>query len=247
MGKVYEDDYRIPGFAGDRYGRAGLANMMNVMLEISERQLETLHAGMDAINEFQAGWVITQYHMDIQRMPRIEEPLRVGTEATTYNKFFTYRDYWIDDAQGQRLVTVNSNWVIMDLRTRKIVDVIPELVERVGAVSDRKIKRFPRLKKITTPDGQEDFHVRYFDIDSNGHVNNAHYLEWMENSLGYDFLSTHTLRGAYIRYEREVAYGTTPVAQYQHDPDDPTKTLHRVVTGEQVNAEAQMIWQDFKA
>ena len=49
-----------------------------------------------------------------------------------------------------------------------------------------------------------------------------------------------------IRYEREVAYGTTPVAQYQHDPDDPTKTLHRVVTGEQVNAEAQMIWQDFK-
>ena len=48
----------------------------------------------------------------------------------------------------QRLVTVNSNWVIMDLRTRKIVDVIPELVERVGAVSDRKIKRFPRLKKI---------------------------------------------------------------------------------------------------
>ena len=34
MGKVYEDDYRIPGFAGDRYGRAGLANMMNVMLEI---------------------------------------------------------------------------------------------------------------------------------------------------------------------------------------------------------------------
>ncbi len=147
MGKVYEDDYRIPGFAGDRYGRAGLANMMNVMLEISERQLETLHAGMDAINEFQAGWVITQYHMDIQRMPRIEEPLRVGTEATTYNKFFTYRDYWIDDAQGQRLVTVNSNWIIMDLRTRKIVDVIPELVERVGAVSDRKIKRFPRLKR----------------------------------------------------------------------------------------------------
>ena len=117
MGKVYEDDYRIPGFAGDRYGRAGLANMMNVMLEISERQLETLHAGMDAINEFQAGWVITQYHMDIQRMPRIEEPLRVGTEATTYNKFFTYRDYWIDDAQGQRLVTVNSNWWSVSARS----------------------------------------------------------------------------------------------------------------------------------
>ena len=90
MGKVYEDDYRIPGFAGDRYGRAGLANMMNVMLEISERQLETLHAGMDAINEFQAGWVITQYHMDIQRMPRIEEPLRVGTRRRlTINSLLT--------------------------------------------------------------------------------------------------------------------------------------------------------------
>ena len=184
MGAVYEEDYRIPGFLGDRFGRAGLANMMNVMLEVSERQLEQLHAGIDAISEFHAGWVITQYHMDIHRMPKIEERLRVGTEATTYNKYFTYRDYWIDDAQGNRLVSVSSNWVIMDLRTRKIVDVIPELVERVGAVSNRKINRFPRFKKVTDPDGEEAFHVRYFDIDSNGHVNNAHYLEWMENSLG---------------------------------------------------------------
>lgn len=147
MGAVYEEDYRIPGFLGDRFGRAGLANMMNVMLEVSERQLEQLHAGIDAISEFHAGWVITQYHMDIHRMPKIEERLRVGTEATTYNKYFTYRDYWIDDAQGNRLVSVSSNWVIMDLRTRKIVDVIPELVERVGAVSNRKINRFPRFKR----------------------------------------------------------------------------------------------------
>ena len=93
MGAVYEEDYRIPGFLGDRFGRAGLANMMNVMLEVSERQLEQLHAGIDAISEFHAGWVITQYHMDIHRMPKIEERLRVGTEATTYNKYFTYRDY----------------------------------------------------------------------------------------------------------------------------------------------------------
>ena len=29
MGAVYEEDYRIPGFLGDRFGRAGLANMMS--------------------------------------------------------------------------------------------------------------------------------------------------------------------------------------------------------------------------
>ncbi|MEE1525235.1 MAG: acyl-ACP thioesterase, partial [Lacticaseibacillus paracasei] len=46
---------------------------------------------------------------------------------------------------------------------------------------------------------------------------------------------------------REVAYGTTPTAQFQHDPDDPMRTLHRVVTNDQVNAEAQMIWDDFSA
>ena len=63
MGAVYEEDYRIPGFLGDRFGRAGLVNMINVMLEVSERQLEQLHAGIDAICEFHAGWVITQYHM----------------------------------------------------------------------------------------------------------------------------------------------------------------------------------------
>ena len=78
--------------------------------------------------------------------------------------------------KGSRLVTVSSNWVIMDLRTRKIVDVIPELVERVGAGSViAKSSGSRGLKRSPTPDGQEAFHVRYFDIDSNGHVNNAHY------------------------------------------------------------------------
>lgn len=145
------------------------------------------------------------------------------------------------------MVTVSRHWVIMDLRTRKIVDVIPELVERVGAVYNRKIHRFPRFKKVTDPDGEEALLVRYFDIDRHGLVNNALYLEWMENSSGYDFLSTHTLRGADIRYEREVAYGTTHTATFTHDPDELMRTLHRVVTHDQVNAEAQMIWDDYCA
>lgn len=60
MGAVYEEDYRIPGFSGDRFGRAGLAHMMNDLLEVSERTLEQLHAGIDANCELLAGWVNSQ-------------------------------------------------------------------------------------------------------------------------------------------------------------------------------------------
>ena len=35
------------------------------------------------------------------------------------------------------------------------------------------------------------YRVRFYDIDSNQHVNNAMYFNWIIDVLGYDFLTTH--------------------------------------------------------
>jgi len=241
---IYHEDYQVPFFFGTQDATISLSTLVNIMLLISEHQLDAHDAGVEALAARGAGWVITQYHLDVNQWPTVEQRVKVGTEALSYNKFLTYRNYWIDDEAGNRMATLESTWVMMDLTSRKIINVIPEIVESVGAVEATKVKHFPRISKIQNVSESLPYRVRYFDIDANGHVNNAHYFDWMQDSLGAEWLQTHRLVELDIRYEREVAYGQTPQSEYAIDADEPLLTKHRIVTDGVVNVEAQMKWSE---
>ncbi|MHA3066704.1 acyl-[acyl-carrier-protein] thioesterase [Lacticaseibacillus saniviri] len=238
----YSEQYRVPFFFGTTKGTISLSTLVNIMLLTSEHQLDEHDAGVPALAELGAGWVITQYHITVNRMPEVEELVEVGTAARSYNRFLTYRDYWINDADGNRLATIEGTWVMMDLETRKLLPIKAEIVNRVGAEEATTVKRFPRIQKIENETIRAPYRVRYFDIDSNGHVNNAHYFDWMEDSLGAEWLQQHELVSIDIRYEREVAYGDeAPIAVAELVSE--TETRHKIMSGDVVNAEAQMTWR----
>ncbi|WP_125705260.1 acyl-[acyl-carrier-protein] thioesterase [Lacticaseibacillus daqingensis] len=238
---IYEEPVTVPFFLGTKTGALSLATLVNVMLLGSEHQLDQLGAGIAALSQFGAGWVITQYHLDVTRMPRVEEPLTVGTEASAYNKLMTYREYWVKDASGNTLATMSGAWVMMDLTTRKLIPIIEAFAEKVQAVKTTKVRRYPRLPKLTEWQRQVPYRVRYFDIDGNGHVNNTHYFEWLEDALGAEFLDAHRLASVDIKYAREVAYGSTVQSAVTVAG---LTTHHQISTGADVNAEAMLTWRE---
>lgn len=237
---IYEEPYTIPFFLGTQKGNVNLAMLVNAMLMGSEHQLDQAGAGMEALLAHGLGWVITQYELTIEKMPPVESRVLLGTQARSYNKLMTYRDYWLATPAGQRLATMRGAWVMMDLTTRKLAPILPEFPEKVGAQFDTHVQRFKRLPKLTQIDVDVPYRVRYFDIDGNGHVNNVHYFEWMEDSLGAAFLQSHELATVRIKYAREVTYGSTPHAQAQIDG---LTTRHQIVTAGQINAEAEFTWR----
>jgi medium-chain acyl-[acyl-carrier-protein] hydrolase len=241
---IYEEPYTIPFFLGTQKGNVNLAMMVNALLMGSEHQLDAAGAGMDALLAHGLGWVITQYELAIKRMPAVETQVILGTQARSYNKLMTYRDYWLATPAGERLVTMRGAWVMMDLQTRQLAPILPAFPEKVGAQFATHVQRFKRLPKLDRIDVDIPYRVRYFDIDGNGHVNNVHYFEWMEDSLGADFLQAHELTGVRIKYAREVTYGSTPHAQVQREG---LVTRHQIVTAGAINAEAEMTWRTRQA
>lgn len=236
----YTEPYTIPFFMATQKGTASLATLVNVMLMGSEHQLDAVGAGMTQVLARGIGWVITQYELDVKRMPKVEVPLILGTEATSYNKLMCYRDYWLETTDGERLATMRGAWVMMDLNARKVVPVVKDIVEKVGAPYSTHVERFKRLTKIERVDRKQAYPVRYFDIDSNHHVNNVHYFEWMEDSLGAEFLASHELASMKIKYAKELPIDAVPVAQVQIEG---LNTFHQVITDGVVNAEAEMTWR----
>ncbi|MCD2255451.1 acyl-ACP thioesterase [Lactobacillus sp. CC-MHH1034] len=237
---------RVPFYEVNTFQEWHVSTMLNAMLAVADDQLDQLNAGDEVMHAKALGWVITQYHFDIQRFPKSKETVTLSSWADSYNQFFSYRDYQMTDAMGQELVHINSSWVMMSFKTRKMVRVDPEIVKNVIADPIRSVKKFPRIpKKDYTGAQQKPYRVRYFDIDANQHVNNVHYFDWMIDTLDLAFIKKYVIDTIDIRYEREVKYGETPVSSVIVEPDESDKsvtTYHQIKTADRVNTECEIHW-----
>ena len=86
-GKQYSENYQIPYFETDIKGELTLASLVNILILASEHQLNALNVGEATMHALNLGWVVTQYQMKITRMPKVDEKVRIVTEAESYNKY----------------------------------------------------------------------------------------------------------------------------------------------------------------
>ncbi|MFC6170174.1 acyl-[acyl-carrier-protein] thioesterase [Loigolactobacillus jiayinensis] len=241
MAAIYTEAHQVTYYEGDTKNQMTLAMLINVAILVSERQNDQLGLTNAVVHGYNVGWVVTQYQIDIQRLPNVDETVTFGTAATGYNKYFCYRDYWVDAANGERLVTIHSSWVLMSYATRSMVAVIPALVEPYDVPEIKGIQRFPRVHHVDKAVAQQQpYRVRYYDIDANQHVNNVHYFDWMFDHLGGDFLNSHDLVSINIRYEHELKAGDMAQSYYELDEQG---SRHLIASTSGKCAEAEVIWQ----
>ncbi len=244
--QIYKIESKVPFYEVNTLNEWHLSSLLNGLLTVSDAQLDLLEAGDAVMHAKGLGWVITQYHFDIKRFPKSKEPIVMSSWANSYNKFFSYRDYQLDDAQGNELVHLDSSWVMMSFETRGMVRVDPEVVKNVQATEIRSIKKFKRLpKKDYSQAKHKPYRVRYFDIDGNQHVNNVHYFDWMIDVLDLAFIEKYAIDTVDIRYEREIHYGQTAESYVLTEPDEDGQgvtTYHAIKTGDEVHTECQMHW-----
>ncbi|ABP90405.1 Acyl-ACP thioesterase [Streptococcus suis 05ZYH33] len=73
-------------------------------------------------------WVVTDYELTIQRLPKYNETITIKTEAVAYNKFFCHRMFYIYDAAGNLLLDILCYFVLIDFETRKVAPVPEDLI-----------------------------------------------------------------------------------------------------------------------
>lgn len=239
----YSETFTVPFYECDPAGTLHLSALMNHLVLCSEQQLTALDAGPEFMLGLGLGWVTTQYQIEITRLPQLHEHVRVVTRATQYNKFFCYRDFWLYDDQDHELAFVRSIWVVISFASRRMVQLPEELTSKISSEFKSEVVRFPKIPKITWDEKtalNKIFRVRYFDIDTNHHVNNAHYFDWMLDSLPLDFLKSHTVKSMSIKYDNEVTYGDEIVSRAALI--DLT-SHHQILNGKQLASEAIITWQ----
>ncbi|MDT2740729.1 acyl-ACP thioesterase domain-containing protein [Enterococcus canintestini] len=215
--------------------------MIGVAIKTSEEQSDTLNRSAEFVHQFGLTWVITNYHFKINRLPKVGEVIQIATQAMEYNKYFCYRNFWFYDEKGNELLMIESVFVLMDIKNRKMASVPEEIIAPFESEKIKRIKRFPAITKVTN--GQSlPYRVRFYDIDSNQHVNNAMYFNWMIDVLGFDFLTTHVPQAVNIRFDKEVEYGNEVMSHYEIIAEDTIESRHEIKIGTQLYCEANISW-----
>ncbi len=206
----YSEKHQVNFYECDENQHLKLPAMINLMMSTSEHQLAEGPGSTEALNEQGLGWVVTHYHVEITRWPQPNENIIISTEPVGYNRFLEYRDFAISDQAGNNLITAKSEWVLFDLKKRKLVSTDKKMMEELGVPLLKKIPRFLRLRLQDDYPVKRKYRVRYDDLDTNHHMTNGHYFNWLLDTLERDFLKNHVVSSIDIKFNLEVRYGETP-------------------------------------
>lgn len=165
-------------------GAATLPTICNYLQEAASLNAESL--SFSKSNFAAAGenisWVLTRMRVKMVRYPRWEEPVVVATWPSGGRRIVATRDFEIRAADGTRLGVATSEWMLIDLASRKIVAIPDSVFECVDKSCAPVIGEAPFTKlrwDCREVAGACVFRARRGDIDLNGHVNNVHYIEWL--------------------------------------------------------------------
>ena len=240
--KQYSEDHRVVYYETNVTGAVGIGRLVDLMMLASEDQSEQLGVTNEKIAERGLGWVVTQHIIDITRLPQVDDVITLSTIAKSYNRFFCYRDFKVEDQDGNELVKMHSVFVLMDRQKRKIVRLPADIITPYESEYTKKIERLKTPQPVENISGQKNYRVRFMDIDANHHVNNVHYFDWMLDALSSDFLLNHRLTKMNISYRQEVYYGDQITSEVELDEKDLT-TKHLITTGDQQNCLAKCQWE----
>jgi acyl-ACP thioesterase len=185
---------------------------MDMAQEIAYWAAHELGFGYDDLHVHHTAWVLSRLHFHFEKLPMWRDDVRLYTWHKGADGLFYLRDFILQDAAGDCLVTGTSSWVVIDEQTRRLVR--PEELQdklNTGCADDAIPERAP---KVAMPRGAEpepagEHVVLYSDIDIIGHTNNARYMVWAMDCLDYETVSTRRVRDAYINFNKETTPGVT--------------------------------------
>lgn len=242
-GKRFKEKQPLLYYMCDRNHTLTMPMLVNLLLDVSGKQSLALGMGDDVVNEMGYSWIILQYEFHIKRMPQFKETIEIETYAQEYNKLFCYRNFVVRDSSGEEIVHVETTFALIDREKRKMARLPQEIVDPYEAEFNKRLKRtakpIPLEEEKAT---SKEYRVRYFDIDTNQHVNNSQYLNWALDSLEPDFLTKHRLTYGNIKFEKEVYEGQTVNSLVSLQEEEEIVSAHRIQTDGTINCTASFKW-----
>ena len=172
----------------DETGHLGVSRIIDYFQDCSNLQSDSLGVGREYLEERHLAWVLSFWQVVIHRRPKQGEQIFAGTFPYEFKGFMGMRNFLLEDSAGERIVSANSIWTLLDMQTGRPVKAGPEIVGQYP-VEERLPMDYAGRKVAIPEEGVTlaPFKVGREHIDTNHHMNNAKYVAVAMNYVPYHF------------------------------------------------------------
>ncbi|MCL1928559.1 MAG: thioesterase [Treponema sp.] len=235
-------------FAGiDQSDGLTIASTFDLFQEAAINHAEILGVGREAMKQSGTVWILSRLSVFMACRPRYKEKIITRTWPRSTNKLFAIRDYDIhysadiSDRENSQcldnaLVRGRSAWLVVDIEKRR--PLRPQIAaeklppnEGINALPGENLQGNDPPPSLAAQDYSAAEPVLrracYSDIDYNGHVNNARYIQWIQDLVDPEILKNAQQIRLDINYLAEVLYGETinlfllPITSEDINKDSP--------------------------
>ncbi len=245
MKNYFEKDFVLRYFEMNKFGEASSTTMLTLLEETAAEHCYSINHSLYQLEEQNIGWVLLSGFMEMDRYPRYKEKIKIRTWLSKYSAIKGIRENIVYDEQGLEIGRAKGLWVFFDINRRRPIQILDDIKEKWGVCEQESIV-YNITKKITPIESAnhlEKFKVNKFDVDSNKHVNNIRYLQWVTESISDEILDHYFLHSIDGRFIAEAQYGDT-IRSFTEEEPQPNTFVHTIKTqDEKVCATARTIWK----
>lgn len=206
---AYSFDSRIRYSEVDAACRLSLTGLTNYFQDCSVFHSQSHDVGIRFLADNHIAWVLSSWQICINKLPLLNEQVKISTWAYGMKAFYGYRNFKMEDAGGNLLAYANSVWVLVNTQTGRPVKVPQEFADTYGL--EPQLEMDCAKRKIQIPDDMKqngEIVVPQFFIDSNQHMNNEKYIMLAQQQLPAGF-EISELR---VEYRKEAKLGDTIIS-----------------------------------
>ncbi len=206
MEPIFQKEFQITDIHVDCFGRMKTSMILFLAQEIAGSHCQLLQVDYDTLEKQRLFWAVTRYKVQITRLPRSGETIRLETWTMPTTRVAYPRSMVAYDERGNELFRSISLWVLMDLDTRKMILPGQSSISLAGTLRGNELSSPGSLMPKPLLN-QRQRTVCYTDLDRNGHMNNTKYLDWIDDLLPSAFHAAHCPRELALYYSAEALEG----------------------------------------
>ena len=213
MADIWREKVKVRYGNVDRSDRLTFWSIFNFFQEASISHAADLGVGLDFFERTGKAWILSRLSLVVERRPKHGETIQIATWPRKWEKLFALRDYNIQDEEGNAIICGRGGWLIMDMEKRKplrVQDFLGSLPPNEGnnALSNTDFLVCPPgLNALDSLSKKMERTALYSDIDYYGHVNNARYIQWIQDATDMELLTNIDRARLDINYLSQVMPG----------------------------------------
>ena len=205
MVDILKKTYPITASDTDNHRFCKMSSLLGYLQNMATDHAIIMQVDSDRlIEKYGAAWIVARIYVKLNRPIMFKDELEIHTwHRGAVKSAVVFRDFdlFVNDTHvGEAVVS----WILVDLQNKKILKPLsyPEIVD---SPVPEKIKDIVPAK-VKMPESLTQEMVRklyYSDIDVNGHVNNAKYVDIACDAIQYDKYTNQFISELEINYLAE--------------------------------------------